>query len=46
MSDRASGRATPINEFNGDGMGKRERVQMVQGKNRWVQERIGSTGVN
>ena len=46
VSDRASGGTAAIDEFNWDGMGKGERVQMVQKESRWVNEGIGSTRVH
>ena len=46
VGDRTSRRVAAINEFNKDRMGKGKRVQMVQRQNRWVQKRIGGTGVN
>ena len=46
MGDRTSGLVAPIDKFNKDRMGKRERVRMVQGKNRGVQERVIGTRIN
>ena len=46
MSDRTSRGAAAVDEFNRDGVGKGRGVQMVQGHNRWIKERIGGTGVD
>ena len=46
VSERTSRWAAAIDEFNGDGVGKGRGVQMVQGQNRRVEERIRGTRVD